>query len=79
MRGSTTPARIPQTRSSCLLATSEDGGGKGDDVGPEKGGHNGEASANDADAGFDGGPDADVDVGPWDDESDVSKLDLGVI
>lgn len=48
-------------------------------MGAEKGGHNGEASANDADAGFDGGPDADVDVGPWVDESDVSKLNLGVV
>lgn len=41
-------------------------------MGAEEGAHDGEASADDANAVFDRGPDIDVHVIPWDDRSVVS-------
>lgn len=41
----------------------------------EEGAHDREASADDAHAGFDRGPDHDVDVVPWDEQTDISIAD----
>lgn len=43
---------------------SEDGGGDGDDFGAQEGRHDGQAGADDADAGLDGCPDDGVDIRP---------------
>ena len=72
-----TLAREARTRASFgpFATAPEDGGRQGHDVRAEEGAHDREASADDAHAGFDRGPDHDVDVVPWDEQTDISIAD----
>ena len=72
-----TLAREARTRAFGPFATApEDGGREGHDVRAEEGTHDREASADDAHAGFDRGPDHHVHVVPWDEQTDISIDEL---